>query len=411
MPKPILPPELAAELAPATLLVRGGSERSAYEETSEALFLTSGFVYGSAAEAEAAFKQDGSRYVYSRYRNPTVTMFEERLRLIEGAEACRATASGMAAVFAALLCKVRAGQRVVASRALFGSCYYIVAELLPRYGVETVIVDGRDLSAWEEALAPGAAVSFCESPSNPAMEIIDLAEVARLTHRAGGILVVDNVFATPLLQKPLALGADVVVYSATKHIDGQGRALGGAILASEKYIKDDLGLFYRHTGPSLSPFNAWLLLKGLETLELRVERQCRTALAIARFLETHPKIARVIYPGLPSHPQYELARRQMKEGGTRRRVRHRRRQGRLLPLSRRAEAGRHLEQSRRLEEPRDASGDDDAFAPQTRGARRARHRRRAGPPVGRARSRSRSAYRSVPGAGSGLAGCRIHVRV
>ncbi len=253
MPKPILPPELAAELAPATLLVRGGSERTAYEETSEALFLTSGFVYGSAAEAEAAFKQDGSRYVYSRYRNPTVTMFEERLRLIEGAEACRATASGMAAVFAALLCKLRAGQRVVASRALFGSCYYIVAELLPRYGVETVLVDGRDLSAWEEALAPGAAVAFCESPSNPAMEIIDLAEVARLTHRAGGILVVDNVFATPLLQKPLALGADVVVYSATKHIDGQGRALGGAILASEKYIKDDLGLFYRHTGTVAEP--------------------------------------------------------------------------------------------------------------------------------------------------------------
>jgi O-succinylhomoserine sulfhydrylase len=321
MSKPILPPELAAKLSPATLLVRGGTERSAYEETSEALFLTSGFVYGTAAEAEAAFKNDGSRYVYSRYRNPTVTMFEERLRLIEGAEACRATASGMAAVFAALMCKVRAGQRVVASRALFGSCHYIVADLLPRYGVETVQVDGRDLSAWEEALAPrsdrpGAAVAFCESPSNPAMEIIDLAEVARLTHRAGGILVVDNVFATPLLQKPLQLGADVVVYSATKHIDGQGRALGGAILASEKYLKDDLGQFYRHTGPSLSPFNAWLLLKGLETLELRVERQCRTAEAIARYLETHPKIERVIYPGLPSHPQYELAKRQMKAGGT-----------------------------------------------------------------------------------------------
>ncbi len=321
MPKPILSPELAAELAPATLLVRGGSERSAYEETCEALFLTSGFVYGSAAEAEAAFKQDGSRYVYSRYRNPTVTMFEERLRLIEGAEACRATASGMAAVFAALLCKLRAGQRLVASRALFGSCHYIVADLLPRYGIETVEVDGRDLSAWEAALAPrpdrpGAAVAFCESPSNPAMEIIDIAEVARLTHRAGGILVVDNVFATPLLQKPLVLGADVVVYSATKHIDGQGRALGGAILASEKYIKDDLGLFYRHTGPSLSPFNAWLLLKGLETLELQGRAAMPLRPSIARLLETHPKIGRVIYPGLPSHPQYELARRQMTEGGT-----------------------------------------------------------------------------------------------
>src|SRR5207245_4118711 len=187
------------------------------------------------------------------------------LRLIEGAEACRATASGMAAVFAALLCKLRAGQRVVASRALFGSCHYIIADLLPRYGIETVQVDGRDLSAWETALAPGAALTFCESPSNPAMEIIDIDEVARLAHRAGGILVVDNVFATPLLQKPLALGADVVVYSATKPIDGHGGALGGAILASDKYIKDDLGLFYRHTGPSMSPFNAWLLLKGLET--------------------------------------------------------------------------------------------------------------------------------------------------
>jgi O-succinylhomoserine sulfhydrylase len=316
MSKPILPPELAAELSPATLLVRGGSERSAYDETAEALFLTSGFVYGNAAEAEAAFKQDGSRYVYSRYRNPTVTMFEERLRLIEGAEACRATASGMAAVFAALLCKLRAGQRVVSSRALFGSCHYIVADLLPRWGIETVLVDGRDLSAWEAALAKGAALTFCESPSNPAMEIIDIAEVARLTHRAGGILVVDNVFATPLLQKPLALGADVVVYSATKHIDGQGRALGGAILGTEKYLKDDLGQFYRHTGPSLSPFNAWLLLKGLETLELRVERQCRTAEAIARFLEDHPKVTRVVYPGLPSHPQYKLAQKQMSAGGT-----------------------------------------------------------------------------------------------
>jgi len=316
MTKPVLPPELAAEVSPATLLVRGGATRSGYEETCEALYLTSGFVYGSAAEAEAAFKNDGSRYVYSRYRNPTVTMFEERLRLLEGAEACRATASGMAAVFAALLCKVRAGSKVVASRALFGSCYYIVNDLLPRYGVETVLVDGTDLSQWETALAGGATLSFCESPSNPAMEIIDLAEVARLTHRAGGLFVVDNVFATPLLQGPLALGADVVVYSATKHIDGQGRSLGGAILASEKFIKEDLGLFYRHTGPSLSPFNAWLLLKGLETLELRVERQCRTAEALARFLEAHPKVTRVVYPGLESHPQYELAKRQMKQGGS-----------------------------------------------------------------------------------------------
>jgi O-succinylhomoserine sulfhydrylase len=317
MPKPVLPVDLApADLAPATLLVRGGATRSPHEETCEAMFLTSGFVYDTAAAAEAAFAQEGSRFVYSRYRNPTVAMFEERLRLLEGAEACRATASGMAAVFAALACRLRAGQRVVASRALFGSCRYIVADLLPRWGIDSVLVDGRDLAAWEEALSPGAALAFCESPSNPTMEIIDLAAVARLTHRAGGLFVVDNVFASPLLQKPLALGADVVVYSATKHIDGQGRVLGGAILGSEKFIKDDLGNFYRHTGPSLSPFNAWLLLKGLETLELRVERQTRTAAAIARHLETHPKIARVIYPGLPSHPQYALARRQMQAGGS-----------------------------------------------------------------------------------------------
>jgi O-succinylhomoserine sulfhydrylase len=316
MTKPVLPPDLADSLDPATILVRGGATRSPYDETCEALFMTSGFVYHGAAAAEQAFAQEGSRFVYSRYRNPTVAMFEERLRLLEGAEACRATASGMAAVFAALLCRLRAGQRVVSSRALFGSCHYIVADLLPRWGIETVLIDGRDLGAWGAALAGGAALAFCESPSNPAMEIIDLAEVARLTHRAGGILVVDNVFATPLLQKPLALGADVVVYSATKHIDGQGRCLGGAILASEKFVKDDLGPFYRHTGPSLSPFNAWLLLKGLETLELRVDRQCRTAAAVARFLEAHPKITRVLYPGLPSHPQYDLARRQMKQGGS-----------------------------------------------------------------------------------------------
>jgi O-succinylhomoserine sulfhydrylase len=316
MAKPVLPADLAEHLDPATMLVRGGATRSAHDETCEALFMTSGFVYHTAAAAEEAFAQEGSRFVYSRYRNPTVAMFEERLRLIEGAEACRATASGMAAVFAALLCRLRAGQRVVSSRALFGSCHYIVAELLPRWGIETELVDGRDLGAWEAALAGGAALAFCESPSNPTMEIIDIAEVARLTHRAGGILVVDNVFATPLLQKPLALGADVVVYSATKHIDGQGRSLGGAILASEKFVKDDLGPFYRHTGPSLSPFNAWLLLKGLETLDLRVERQCRTAAVVASYLENHPKISRVLYPGLPSHPQYELACRQMKQGGT-----------------------------------------------------------------------------------------------
>jgi O-succinylhomoserine sulfhydrylase len=316
MPDPVLSADLAKAVATATLLVRGGANRTAHQETSEALFLTSGFVYDDAAAAEAAFAADGARFVYSRYRNPTVAMFEERLRLVEGAAACRATASGMAAVFAALACRLRAGQRLVSSRALFGSCHWLVSELLPRWGVDTVFVDGRDLGAWQAALAGGAALAFCESPSNPTLEIVDLAAVARLTHRAGGLLVVDNVFATPLLQQPLALDADVVVYSATKHIDGQGRCLGGAVLGSERFIKDDLGPFYRHTGPSLSPFNAWLLLKGLETLELRVDRQCRTAAAIAGYLETHPKIARVLYPGLASHPQHDLARRQMKAGGS-----------------------------------------------------------------------------------------------
>src|SRR5215471_19222909 len=315
MTKPVLPADFAENLDPATILVRGGATRTPHDETCEALFMTSGFVYDTAAAAEQAFAQEGSRFVYSRYRNPTVAMFEERLRLLEGAEACRATASGMAAVFAALLCRLRAGQRIVSSRALFGSCHYIVSELLPRWGIDSVLVDGRDLGAWEAALAGGAALAFCESPSNPAMEIIDLAEVAWLAHRAGGILVVDNVFATPLLQRPLRLGADVAVYSATKHIDGQGRALGGAILASEKFIKDDLGLFYRHTGPSISPFNAWLLVKGLETLPLRVQQHGRNAAEVAAFLEKHPKVVRTLYPGLESHPQYQLACRQMTGSG------------------------------------------------------------------------------------------------
>ncbi|HYZ40636.1 MAG TPA: aminotransferase class I/II-fold pyridoxal phosphate-dependent enzyme, partial [Stellaceae bacterium] len=238
MPTPVLPAALTANLDTATILVRGGATRSPHDETCEGLFMTSGFVYGAAAAAEQAFAQEGSRFVYSRYRNPTVAMFEERLQLLEGAEACRATASGMAAVFAALLCRLRAGQRVVSSRALFGSCHYIVSDLLPRWGIETVLIDGRDLAAWEAALAGGAALAFCESPSNPTMEIIDIAEVARMSHRAGGILVIDNVFATPLLQKPLALGADVVVYSATKHIDGGGRVLGGAILGKAELVEE-----------------------------------------------------------------------------------------------------------------------------------------------------------------------------
>ena len=299
----------------ATLLVHGGGLRSQYTETSEALYMTSGYVYSSAEEAESAFTNDGSRYVYSRYANPTVSMFEERLRLIEGAEVCRATASGMAAVFAALASVLKAGDRLVASRALFGSCLHIVKNILPRYGVETETVDGRDLDAWRRALSRPTKLVFCETPSNPTLELVDLEAVARLTHAAGGLLVVDNVFATPLLQRPLRLGADVVVYSATKHIDGQGRSLGGAVLGSRQFVTDHLAPFLRHTGPSISPFNAWLLVKGLETLPLRVQQHCRNAGEVAAFLEKHPKVKRTIYPGLESHPQYALARRQMTGSG------------------------------------------------------------------------------------------------
>jgi len=299
-----------------TNLVRGGLVRSPFDETSEALYLTSGYVYASPEEAEAAFKGESDRFVYSRYANPTVDMFEERLRLLEGAEACRATASGMAAVFAAIMCQVKAGDRVVASRALFGSCQYIIAEILPRYGVHTELVDGRDMDAWRATLADGASCVFVESPSNPNLEIIDLAALAKLTRAAGARLIVDNVFATPLLQQPLTLGADIVVYSATKHMDGQGRTLGGAILCAQSFIDDHLQSFLRHTGPAMSPFNAWVLLKGLETLELRLTRHVANAGELARFLEGRPGVLRVLYPGLASHPQADLARRQMSGAGS-----------------------------------------------------------------------------------------------
>ncbi|MBM3565768.1 MAG: O-succinylhomoserine sulfhydrylase [Alphaproteobacteria bacterium] len=301
----------------ATTLVRGGLTRTPFAETSEALFMTSGYIYGSAAEAERAFEGKSKRYIYSRYANPTVTMFETRLAQIEGADICVGTASGMAAVFTSLACFLRAGDRVVASRALFGSCHYIVNDVLPQYGIKAEFVDGTDLKAWARALSKPARAVFLESPSNPTLEIIDIPAVAKLARRAGAKVVVDNVFATPLLQKSLKLGADIVVYSATKHIDGQGRTLGGAILTNDrKYFENHLTPFFRHTGPALSPFNAWVLLKGLETLDLRVRRQCETALALARFLEKRREVSRVLYPGLPSHPQYKLARKQMGAGGT-----------------------------------------------------------------------------------------------
>jgi len=302
---------------PGTQLIRGGTSRSAFDETSEGLFLTSGYVYSSAEEAETTFKGEKSRFIYSRYANPTVSMFQERLALLEGAKICVATASGMAAMFAALASQLQAGDRVVAARALFGSCLYVIAEQLPKYGIEVELVDGTDLDQWEQALSKPANCVFMETPSNPTLEVIDIKRVSEMAHKAGARVVVDNVFATPILQKPLALGADIVMYSATKHIDGQGRTLGGAILTNdEDYLSDHLEPFIRHTGPAMSPFNAWVLLKGLETLELRVSRHSENARNVAEFLETQSRISRVLYPGLGSHPQHDLAMSQMSSGGT-----------------------------------------------------------------------------------------------
>ena len=298
----------------ATRLVRGATLRSSHGETSEALFMTSGYVYDSADSAEARFKGDAEGFIYSRYANPTVAMFEERMALLEGAEAAAATASGMAAVNAALACQLKAGDRVVASRALFGSSLYLLEDLFPRFGVDVTLVDGIQLDQWREALAPGAACVLLETPSNPTLEIIDLETVCELAHEAGARVIVDNVFATPVLQKPLEFGADIVVYSATKHIDGQGRCLGGVILADEEFINDLIGPFLKHTGPSLSPFNAWTLLKGLETLDLRVRRQSENAVKVADFLAGHKNTGRVIYPGREDHPQFDLASKYMDAG-------------------------------------------------------------------------------------------------
>jgi len=305
----------AEEWKTATSLIHGGTLRSEFQETSEALFLTSGFVHESAEAAEGRFEGAKSGYVYSRYANPTVAMFEERMRLIEGAEASRATATGMSAVFTALFAQLKAGDHLVAGRALFGSCHYIVHDLLPRFGVETTLVDGRDLKAWGAAVRPNTKVFFFESPTNPTLEIVDIAGVSEIAHAAGALVTIDNVFATPLLQNPLALGADVVAYSATKHIDGQGRCLGGIVLGPEKLITENVHDLLKHTGPSMSPFNAWVCLKGLETLPVRLERQCASAETMTEFLIQRPEIDRVFFPGHTSHPQYELARQQMSAGG------------------------------------------------------------------------------------------------
>lgn len=299
----------------ATRLVRGGTKRTPYGETSEAIFMNSGFCYDSAETAESRFNGTAPGFVYSRYVNPTLAMLEDRLALMEGAERCCVTASGMAAVFGSMMCQLKAGDHVVASRVLFGSCYYIITQILPRFGIEFTLVDGADINAWKQAFRKNTALVFIESPANPTLDIVDIAAVAKLCKKAGAKLIVDNVFSTPLLQHPLKLGADIVVYSTTKHIDGQGRSLGGAVISTKKFIEETLLPFHRHTGPALSPFNAWVILKGLETLELRVERHCANALAIAQVLEKHPKVARVMYPGLKSHPHYAVARKQMDKGG------------------------------------------------------------------------------------------------
>lgn len=301
---------------PATQLVHGGTLRSQYGETSEAIFLTQGFVYETSEAAEARFKGETDGFIYARYGSPTNDMFEKRMCMLEGAEDARATASGMAAVASAILCQVKAGDHIVAARALFGSCRWVVETLAPKYGVECTLVDGRDLANWEKAVRPNTKVFFLESPTNPTLEVIDIAGVAKLADQVGAKLVVDNVFATPLFQKPLELGAHVVVYSATKHIDGQGRCLGGVVLSSKEWIDENLHDYFRHTGPAMSPFNAWTLLKGVETLPLRVKQQTENARRVADFLAEQPQVGRVIYPGRKDHPQADIIAKQMSGGST-----------------------------------------------------------------------------------------------
>lgn len=300
----------------ATQLVHAGTARSPFGETSEALFLTQGFVYESAEAAEARFKGEEPGFIYSRYANPTTQMFEDRMCALEGAEAARATTSGMAAVSTAMLCQVQAGDHVIAARALFGSCRWVVEQLLPRFGVETTLIDGTNPKAWEEAVKPNTKILFFESPTNPTLEVIDIAHVVAVARSCGAKVVIDNVFATPLYQKPMELGADIVVYSTTKHIDGQGRCLGGVVLGSNEWVDDNLHDFFRHTGPGMSPFNAWVMLKGLETLSARIAQQTQNARRVADFLADQPLVSRVVYPGRPDHPQADIIARQMSAGST-----------------------------------------------------------------------------------------------
>ncbi len=301
---------------PATQLVHGGTTRSQHGETSEAIFLTQGFVYETSEAAEARFKGETDGFIYARYGSPTNDMFEKRMCMLEGAEDARATASGMAAVSAAILCQLKAGDHIVAARALFGSCRWVVETLAPKYGIECTLIDGRDLANWEKAIQKNTKVFFLESPTNPTLEVIDIAGVAKLANQIGAKVVVDNVFATPLFQKPLELGAHIVVYSATKHIDGQGRCLGGVVLSDKEWINENLHDYFRHTGPAMSPFNAWTLLKGIETLPLRVRQQTETARRIADFLAEQPQVAKVIYPGRKDHPQADIIAKQMTGGST-----------------------------------------------------------------------------------------------
>jgi len=301
---------------PETRLVQSGILRSQFGETSEALFLTQGYVYDDSAQAEARFKGEDPGYQYSRFANPTVNMFEQRMAEFESAEAARAVATGMAAVTLAMMGQVKAGDHIVASKAIFGSCLYVMEDYLPRYGVTSTIVDGFDLDAWRAAMRPNTKACFLETPTNPNLEVLDIAEIAKIAHAAGATLVVDNVFSTPLWQSPLELGADCVVYSTTKHIDGQGRCLGGVILGSQKFITDNIHTYIRQTGPSMSPFNAWVMLKGLETLAVRVRAQTDTAGKVATELAKHPKVSRLIYPGRPDHPQAAVVAKQMRGGST-----------------------------------------------------------------------------------------------
>jgi O-succinylhomoserine sulfhydrylase len=314
--KSTAPASPTAHYRPETRLVHSGTIRSEFGETSEALFLTQGYVYDSAEQCEARFKGNDPGYIYSRYSNPTISMFERRMIELEGAEAGRSTATGMAAVTTAVLAPLKAGDHVVAAKAMFGSCRYVVEDLLPRYGIASTLVDGLDLDQWKKAMRPNTKSCFLESPTNPTLDVLDISAIAEIAHQAGARLIVDNVFATPIWQSPLLLGADVVVYSATKHIDGQGRCLGGMILGSEAFIAEHLHNFMRQTGPSLSPFNAWVLLKGLETLAVRVRAQTETAGKVADALAKHPKISRLIYPGRADHPQAELVKKQMRAGST-----------------------------------------------------------------------------------------------